>query len=270
MKLRGSEQLHFINKLISLQLQLLIRYDIMTAFGGTIMKYPFILLDIDGTLINFDRTFSNAFAATLEFGGCEATEKNISHYHDCNDEAWYESGLDDVDDPSVCKIYHTGYRQYLLNTSKKAKARMNLNKTPSELTSHFIKAMGDFAILNTNALEVCRQLSVNHTLCIASNGLTDLQMGKLTALAPYFSHYFISEDMDCIKPETEYFCYIFNKLGCTAGECIMIGDSLKNDIDGANKSGIASCYYNPTGYINKTGITPTYEIRDFSELLNIV
>lgn len=256
--------------MLSLQLQLLIHYDIMTAFGGFIMKYPFILLDIDGTLINFDRTFSNAFAATLKFGGCEATESNIRQYHDCNDEAWYESGLDNVDDPSVCRIYHSGYRKYLLNTSQKAQKLMNLNKTPEELTAYFIQAMGDFSVLNPNALDVCKQLSANHTLCIASNGLTDLQMGKLKPLSPYISHYFISEDMNCIKPESKYFCYIFNKLKCTAKDCLMIGDSLKNDIDGANKSGIASCYYNPTGYISKTGIIPTYEIRDFSELLNIV
>ncbi len=234
------------------------------------MKYPFILLDIDGTLINFDKTFSNAFASTLEFGGCVANEINIKQYHKCNDEAWYESGLDNVEDSSVCRIYHPGYRKYLLNTSRKAKERMNLSKTPEELTSHFIQAMGRFSVLNSSVLEVCRQLSQNHTLCIASNGLTDLQMGKLTSLASYISHYFISENMNCIKPEKDYFCYIFNKLGCTACDCIMIGDSLKNDIDGANKSGIASCYYNPTGYINKTGIIPTYEIRDFSELLNIV
>ena len=256
--------------MVSLQLQLLIHYDIMTAFGGTIMKYPFILLDIDGTLVNFDLTFSNAFASTLEFGGSMANEINIKKYHSCNDEAWYESGLDNVDDASVCRIYHPGYREYLLNTSKKAKKSMNLNKTPEELTAHFIKAMGNFAVLNSNVLDICRQLSANHTLCIASNGLTDLQMGKLTSLAPFISHYFISEDMNCIKPETEYFCYIFNKLGCKAKDCLMIGDSLKNDIEGANRSGIASCYYNPTGYVNKTGITSTYEIRDFSELLNIV
>ena len=234
------------------------------------MKYPFILLDIDGTLINFDRTFGNAFGATLEFGGCEATETNIRKFHDCNDEAWYESGLDNVDDASVCRIYHPGYKQYLSNTCHKAKIKLQLNKSPNELTDYFIQALGKYAVLNPNVLEMCRQLSVNHTLCIASNGLTDVQTGKLTELAPYISHYFISEDMDCIKPESSYFCYIFNKLGCTANDCIMIGDSLKNDIEGANKSLISSCYYNPTGYVNKTGIIPTYEIRDFSELLNIV
>ena len=234
------------------------------------MKYPFILLDIDGTLINFDKTFSNAFASTLEFGGCTANEISIRQYHNCNDEAWYESGLDNVDDSSVCRLYHPGYRQYLLNTNQKAQIRLNLNKTPELLTAYFIQSMGELAVLNSNALNICRELSADHTLCIASNGLTDLQMGKLKSLEPYISHYFISEDMDCIKPEPEYFRYIFNKLGCTANDCIMVGDSLKNDIDGANTSGIASCYYNPTEYVNKTGIIPTYEIRDFSELLNIV
>ena len=50
----------------------------------------------------------------------------------------------------------------------------------------------------------------------------------------------------------------------------MVGDSLHNDIGGANSAGIASCYYNPLGKINNTDIIPTYEIRDFNELLEIV
>lgn len=242
----------------------------MTTFGGIFMRYPFILLDIDGTLVNFDHTFDNAFAATIEFAGAEASQNSIKLFHDCNDEAWYESGLDNVDDNSVCRIYHEGYRQYLLNACHKAKIKLNLNKSANELTDYLIKALGDYAVFNSNVLDICKELSKNHTLCIASNGLTEVQMSKLTKLTPYISHYFISENMNCIKPEPEYFRYIFNKLGCIANDCIMIGDSLKNDIDGANKSGISSCYYNPTKYVNRTGIVSTHEINDFSELLNIV
>ena len=73
-----------------------------------------------------------------------------------------------------------------------------------------------------------------------------------------------------MKPYPEYFKYITAYFNCQPEECLMIGDSLVNDIGGAGNSGIDSCYYNP-GYLKKkTEIQPVYEIHDFVELLDIV
>lgn len=234
------------------------------------MKYPIILLDIDGTLINFSETYNAAIAETLAYGGHDSDCESIKQYYVYNDDTWFGLNLDNVDDPYICKNYHPLYHKYLLDSNESARAQMGLNKSSEELTECFINALGKNASPNANTVEVCKKLSATHTLCIASNGLTALQMSKLTAFNPYISHYFISEDLDCIKPESKYFQCILHKLQCRPSDCIMVGDSLKNDISGANKSGIASCYYNPFGQNNSTGIIPTYEIRDFAELLNIV
>ena len=72
---------------------------------------------------------------------------------------------------------------------------------------------------------------------------------------------FISSDMK--KYITGYF-------NCQPEECLMIGDSLVNDIGGAGNSGIDSCYYNPGFLKKKAEIQPVYEIHDFVELLDIV
>lgn len=53
-----------------------------------------------------------------------------------------------------------------------------------------------------------------------------------------------------MKPYPEYFKYITGYFNCQPEECLMIGDSLVNDIGGAGNSGIDSCYYNP-GYLKK-------------------
>ena len=113
-------------------------------------------------------------------------------------------------------------------------------------------------------------LKDKYTLAVATNGLTIIQPYKLTKLPKVFDKIFISEEMNCMKPYPEYFKYITGYFNCQPEECLMIGDSLVNDIGGAGNSGIDSCYYNP-GYLKKKAeIQPQYEIHDFVELLDIV
>ena len=234
------------------------------------MPYPVILFDIDNTLIDFTETAKAASAAVLSFGGHSADSESTALYFEFNDKTWSGLNLDNVDDSNICRSYHELYRKYLFEANRLAGIEMKLTKNSSELTECFITELGRCAVPNVNAVEICRQLSPSHTLCIASNGLTSLQISKLSLFKPYLSHFFISEDLDCIKPEERYFKYILKQLQCSASDCIMVGDSLKNDIWGANQSKIASCYYNPNFNENLTGISPTYEIHDFKELLDIV
>lgn len=234
------------------------------------MTYPYILLDIDGTLINFMETYKAASAKVLKYGGHSVTDETIRQYYQFNDDVWLGMNLDNVYDPYICRNYHSMYMEYFRISNENARLAMGLKHSTAELSDYFIKELGECALPNTNAVDVCRHLAENHTLCIASNGLTDLQMSKLTDFHPYISHYFISEDMGCIKPEKAYFQIILDSLRCSPSDCLMVGDSLRNDIAGANNSGIISCHYNPMSFTNTSDIKPAYEIRDFSELLNIV
>jgi HAD superfamily hydrolase (TIGR01549 family) len=51
---------------------------------------------------------------------------------------------------------------------------------------------------------------------------------------------------------------------------IIVGDSLKTDIQFANIAGIKSIWYNPNGVINTTEWKPTYEISSLKEILTIL
>ena len=50
----------------------------------------------------------------------------------------------------------------------------------------------------------------------------------------------------------------------------MIGESLSSDIQGGNRAGIDSCWFNPSGAINETPYHPTYEIQKLSDLFQIL
>jgi HAD superfamily hydrolase (TIGR01549 family) len=234
------------------------------------LKYKYILLDIDGTLINFDESFRAASHRILTLDKTPATDDNINAYYKINDDAWYSLDMENMDNPYIISNYHSLYRQYIIDAAVNSKKHLCLNSTPDILAKWYEEQWAACSIPNPEAIKMCQELATNHTLCIATNGLTDIQLNKLTEFRKYITHYFVSEDIGHIKPEKEYFEYILNALNASHNQCLMVGDSLNNDIRGANTLGIASCYYNPLGKINNSGIVPTYEIRDFNELLEIV
>ena len=61
---------------------------------------------------------------------------------------------------------------------------------------------------------------------------------------------------------TYRFKVLFDKLN-------MVGDSVKNDIQGARNAGIKSIWYNPEHVKNMTNIVPDYEITNLLELKNM-
>lgn len=235
------------------------------------MNYSYILFDIDNTLIDFQASFARAATATLTYGGRKTvTPEDIALFYQKNDEVWFGMKLHHSDEDEVCRTYHPKYELYLLESQRVIKEVFGLDRTPEELDAVFRRELGAQAVASHNIFPVLEALKERYTLCVASNGLSKLQRGKLTAFLPYMTEVFISEDLQAVKPQKLYFDRIVSHLDCTPKDCLMVGDSLLNDIGGANAAGIDSCYYNPEGLADHQGIAPTYEIRDFLELLTIL
>ena len=88
---------------------------------------------------------------------------------------------------------------------------------------------------------------------------------------PYISDAFISEEAGASKPSAEYFDYVFSRIPDAAREdCLLVGDSVSSDIQGANNYGLACCWYNPNGLAAPDGLRIDYEIQDLRQLLSIV
>lgn len=63
--------------------------------------------------------------------------------------------------------------------------------------------------------------------------------------------------------------YVFERMNLHDKSLVLIvGDSLKADIQGGLNYGIDTCYFNPKRNENNSGITPKYEIEKLSELLD--
>ncbi len=60
----------------------------------------------------------------------------------------------------------------------------------------------------------------------------------------YFDYFAYSCDVGLLKPQKEFFIHVLEKFDVLPSEAIMIGDSLRSDIGGANNAKINSCWLN--------------------------
>ena len=124
-----------------------------------------------------------------------------------------------------------------------------------------------------HAAEVVAKLRETHHIHLITNAVEAVQRGRLgrSALAPYVEEAFISETAGAAKPSVEYFDYVFAHIdGITRENCMVIGDSLTSDIQGANNYGLPCCWFNPKKAPKPKALRVDYEIRDLRELYDIV
>ena len=107
-------------------------------------------------------------------------------------------------------------------------------------------------------------------LCVVTNGLVKLQKPRVmnSLIGKYISHIIVSEEVGVHKPNPLIFNTLLKRIGLHASDVIMIGDSIKNDIQGAINAGIQSVWYNPDNIKNTTNIQPDYEINSLLQLKN--
>lgn len=100
----------------------------------------------------------------------------------------------------------------------------------------------DFALRGgvTDTLEALRARGLH--LGIVSN-IDDDQLAHLldlAAIAPYFDSIISSEQAQSCKPDRSIFEEALRRAGCVAAEALFVGDTLAQDIAGANQVGLQS------------------------------
>lgn len=222
------------------------------------MKYPYLLFDADNTLFDFDRAEREAHRAVCQRYGLAFSEEGYQLYHRCNTQLWQ-----DFDQGRCTKefLLVERFRRYLALTGEMA--------DPEALSREHLRRLGENAVLLPGALDLCRDLAANHRLYLVTNAVASVQRSRFarSALRPYFQDVFISETIRWGKPSRAYFDYVFRAVpGLGPDNCLLTGDSLSSDIQGANNAGLPCCWFNPRGLPRPTGLRIDYEIRSLEEL----
>ncbi|MCC8182545.1 MAG: YjjG family noncanonical pyrimidine nucleotidase [Clostridiales bacterium] len=205
-------------------------------------RYDLVLLDADRTLFDFDRSEMEAIRLTLEAWGIAPDEGTVNRYLEINNGLWAACDRGEFPQPR-------------LGRERFARLLNELGRTevdPEQMNRDYLTRLGTLPYLLPGAEDLCRRLSPVCKLVIVTNGLTIAQEGRLgrSAIRPYISGMYVSEQMGCRKPELAYFQAVFAALGVDEAQkrrTVLVGDSISSDIRGGVGAGIDTVWFNPSG-----------------------
>lgn len=137
-----------------------------------------------------------------------------------------------------------------------------------DLGSDYLRISPTKTALLPYATGILDYLHQKYSLYIISNGFNEVQHRKieLSGIRHYFKKIYISELIGIHKPNKEFFDYIIKSSNARKNECLIIGDSMETDIEGALNAGLDAIFYNSRAMVHdKEGIT---EINSLLQLKN--
>lgn len=226
------------------------------------MSYDWIFFDADGTLFDYDA----AEAAALEgaFDACAlAYDSSIGpRYSEINAGIWREFERGELDQNELKTL-----RFDRLFTE------IGLSADAAVFSGHYLEILGRQTTLLDGAEQLVRSLAGNVEMLLITNGLAEVQVPRFAAssIRDSFAEIVISGEIGLAKPDPAIFDYAFARIGRPKKErVLMIGDNLGSDILGGANYGLDTCWYNPAGTLNGHGVEPRFEIRELSEVLDLL
>ena len=200
-------------------------------------KYRYIIFDADDTLVDYEKDSLRAFRAALRAIGREDDEKLLKICIDFDYGNWDKVGLSDVHLPTVQAAFHDLYRGHVRDIFAYADKMCGLGGKAAEAERIFLQEFSMPGIEVEGAREVvCELVARGYRVYAATNGLSSLQRSRLKEFP--INGIFISEEIGAIKPTYAFFKHVLDCLKARPSECLMVGDSLASDIEGARRAGI--------------------------------
>ena len=113
------------------------------------------------------------------------------------------------------------------------------------------------------------RIAARYTLVLVTNGLSDLQREKVTAVAlgRWFQHIAVSSEQRSWKPDPGIFRHALELAGTGPEHAVMVGDALERDVLGAASLGIRTVWVRRYPHLQPVeGIRPDAEVEDLTGL----
>jgi YjjG family noncanonical pyrimidine nucleotidase len=199
-----------------------------------------VLFDLDDTLFDHHRSAGAALARVHErFAGSVAFEQFEAHHIRYLEEMHIEvlAGRVDLDEAR---------RERFRRVFAALGLEMDDEAVAGAASAYRSGYLAERRAMD-GAAELLAALAPRVRIGIVSNNLLDEQREKLEfcALAPYVDALVVSGEVGISKPDPGIFHIALERLGVSAGEAVMVGDSWAADIVGARRAGIRAIWFNP-------------------------
>lgn len=229
------------------------------------MTYTHLLFDLDHTLLDFDRAEDLALTYLLEEAGVASRDFKVykDHYIPMNRSMWEDLNHGLITKPELLR---TRFSRLFEHFGQEVDGSHLAGRY-----QHFLSQQGQELPQAHGFLSNVKDRG--HKIYAATNGVSYIQRGRLQAssILPFFDNIFISDEVGAHKPSTDFFEKIADQVNdFHPDSALMIGDSLTADIQGGNNAGIDSIWFNPNGLVNETPAVPTYQVKNYQEILTIL
>lgn len=229
-----------------------------------IMKYRYLLFDLDETLLDFTVAQRAALQEVIKKYNFPEDADIYDYYKALNDSLWKKFERGEISKEELIK---TRFSVFCDHYGMKYPADGGMERCYQD-------ALGKSHFLMPDAFEVVGRLSRHFRMFLVTNGFAVTQYSRIekSGLSPFFEEIFVSEKVGAQKPSQEYFQYIYEFLKKPdKKDMIIIGDSLSSDILGGKQFGIDTCHVclrKQTPVYTK--LVPTYTITSLKELFTIL
>ena len=224
------------------------------------MRYQYLLIDNDNTLMDFNAAEAKALIDVLTAHNLPTDDATFHRYHEINDALWKTLERGETTQPQL-KVER--FRQLLRHLNRDG-------IDPAGMGAAYAANLGNHADLLPGAEDFIRALQGKVRMALVSNGVSAIQRSRLAKcpLTPLFDAIVISEEAGVAKPDPRLLEIALEKLGCTdKTKAVMMGDSLSADIAAANNCGVDSIFFSPRGV---PGGAATHTVHTLEEALRIL
>ncbi len=227
------------------------------------------LFDLDQTLLDFHASEKVALELVLKAHGLSWSEDIYTHFKAYNKQLWLELEKGTI---SRTELFTLRFNDII---ERSGGADRGID--PLQMNTEFIQTMSENGVLMDGAMELIQRIHrdiADARIYIITNGATVNARGRIesTGLKPYIEGLYVSDAMGVAKPAVEYFDMCLGWIGEPKESCIVIGDSLSSDMQGAKNAGLTSVWFMPEGDIEaiKSAYRISYTASSYDELYEIL
>ena len=186
--------------------------------------FEFLFLDLDDTILDFQKAEHIALSKTLQSFGLNPTENVLKRYNLINKAHW-----------EALERKELTREQVLVGRFQVLFAEMGIESDPVTVARTYEHNLGIGHYFLPGAEEAVEALSKKYKLYLASNGTESVQKGRMTSanLYRFFETVFVSQEIGHNKPSKAYFDACFARIpDFDPRKALIVGDSLTSDILG--------------------------------------
>ena len=230
--------------------------------GDFAMRYENILLDADGTLLDFLAAEDAAVRETMSLYGIKPTDELVAAYSEINDGFWKMLERGEI------KREELLYKRFQVFCE-----RFGFSVDYMKMAADYRALLRQQGQLLDGAVNFLQKLYGKAKLYIVTNGVATTQSKRIeiSGITKYIDEIFISENLGCEKPDVRYFEKVSEILGgLDKSRTVIVGDSLTSDIKGGIAFGIDTCWFTPKSKSAPADMNITCIAKSFDEIFEFL